>query len=105
MSQYEKNDWDKIPVWNKNNLKDSFILMSDQINGRIPVTRLEHWRDFTPFLETEFCNRKGYQLVFRGHRRYDWGLTPTLARFNKENIVDKELADEQLKLLEVARQN
>jgi len=102
MTQYKQHDWDRIPVWNKDSLKDSFILMNDQINGRIPVTRLEHWNQFTSFLETEFCNRKGIDLVFRGHRRYDWGLTPTLARFNKENIIDKELAEEQLKFFRKA---
>lgn len=102
MNEYQKSDWDKIPIWDKNNPKDNFIQMKDQFNGRIPVTRLEHWRDFTPFLETEFCNRKGIDLVFRGHRRYDWGLTPTLARFNEKNVVTNELADMQLKLFRKA---
>ncbi len=102
MTQYEQHDWDRIPVWNKESLKDSFILMNDQINGRIPVTKLEHWNQFTSFLETDFCNRKRMDLVFRGHRRYDWGLTPTLARFNKENIIDEELAEEQLKFFRKA---
>ena len=102
MDQYQQYDWDRIPVWNKDNLKDSFILMNDQINGRIPVTKLEHWNQFTSFLESEFCNRKRVDLVFRGHRRYDWGLTPTLARFNKENIIVEELAEEQLKFFRKA---
>ena len=31
MTQYEQHDWDRIPVWNKESLKDSFILMNDQI--------------------------------------------------------------------------
>ena len=51
MDQYQQYDWDRIPVWNKDNLKDSFILMNDQINGRIPVTKLEHWNQFTSFLD------------------------------------------------------
>ncbi len=102
MDQYQQYDWDRIPVWNKDSLKDSFILMNDQINGRIPVTKLEHWDQFTSFLETEFCNRKRVELVFRGHRRYDWGLTPTLARFNEQNIIDEGLAEEQLRLFRKA---
>ncbi|WP_180080746.1 FRG domain-containing protein [Acinetobacter sp. YH12201] len=102
MDQYQQYDWDRIPVWNKDNLKDSFILMNDQINGRIPVTKLEHWNQFTSFLESEFCNRKRVDLVFRGHRRYDWGLTPTLARFNEQNTIDEELAEAQLKLFRKA---
>lgn len=102
MNEYKKSDWEKIPIWDKDSPKDNFIQMKDQFNGRIPVTRLEHWRDFTPFLETEFCNRKSIDLVFRGHRRYDWGLTPTLARFNEKNVVTKELANMQLKLFRKA---
>ena len=102
MTQYEQHDWDRIPVWNKESLKDSFILMNDQINGRIPVTKLEHWNQFTSFLDTDFCNRKTVELVFRGHRRYDWGLTPTLARFNEQNTIDKKLAEAQLKLFRKA---
>lgn len=91
MKQYREYEWDRIPEWNENSIKDSFILMNDQINGRIPVTKLEHWSDFTSFLESEFCNRKRVELVFRGHRRYDWGLTPTLARFNEQKEVDQEI--------------
>lgn len=102
MNEYKKSDWEKIPIWDKDSPKDNFIQMKDQFNGRIPVTRLEHWRDFTPFLETEFCNRKSIDLVFRGHRRYDWGLTPTLARFNEKNVVTNELANMQLKLFRKA---
>lgn len=96
MNEYKKSDWEKIPIWDKDSPEDNFIQMKDQFNGRIPVTRLEHWRDFTPFLETEFCNRKSIDLVFRGHRRYDWGLTPNLARFNEKNVVTNELANMQL---------
>ncbi|MEG0604620.1 FRG domain-containing protein [Acinetobacter sp.] len=102
MNEYKKSDWEKIPIWDKDSPEDNFIQMKDQFNGRIPVTRLEHWRDFTPFLETEFCNRKSIDLVFRGHRRYDWGLTPNLARFNEKNVVTNELANMQLKLFRKA---
>lgn len=102
MKQYREYEWGRIPEWNENSIKDSFILMNDQINGRIPVTKLEHWSDFTSFLESEFCNRKRVELVFRGHRRYDWGLTPTLARFNEQNTIDEELAEEQLRLFRKA---
>lgn len=102
MIHYKQNDWERIPLWKKDSLKDNFILMNDQINGRIPVTKIEHWSHFTSFLESEFCNRKRVELVFRGHRRYDWGLTPTLARFNEQNIIDEELAEEQLRLFRKA---
>ena len=53
MNEYKKSDWEKIPIWDKDSPEDNFIQMKDQFNGRIPVTRLEHWRDFTPFFVTE----------------------------------------------------
>lgn len=86
----------KIPRWGVPSAKDRFEVMSDSISGRIPVTRLESWREFTGLVEDAFFNKPGVHLVFRGHRRYDWGLTPTLGRLTKNGIVTKELADEQL---------
>ena len=35
-------------------------------------------------------------MVFRGHRRFDWGLAPTLARIPESGIIDRELATSQL---------
>jgi hypothetical protein len=87
-------DFKKIPLWD--GTKESFEITADEINGRIPVTRLEAWRDFTELLETDFFNRPNTHLVFRGHRRFDWGLMPTLARIPESGIIDKKLADSQL---------
>jgi hypothetical protein len=70
--------------------------MADELSGRIPVTRLESWRDFTQLLESLFFNRHGVQLVFRGHRRHDWGLMPTLGRVTTNGIITEALADDQL---------
>ncbi len=39
--------WEKVPLWNNDSPDSSFDITSDQISGRIPVTRLERWRDFT----------------------------------------------------------
>jgi hypothetical protein len=88
-------DFEKIPLWNSKPEK-SFDILSDEFNGRIPVTRLERWQDFSELLETEFFNRPKTQLVFRGHRRFDWGLMPTLARIPESGIIDRALADSQL---------
>jgi len=87
-------DFDKIPLWL--NASPTFDVLSDEVNGRIPVTRLERWQDFTELLESDFFNRPKTQLVFRGHRRYDWGLMPTLARIPESGIIDEALALSQL---------
>jgi len=91
MSDY---NFERIPLWSNDN--PQFEVMVDDINGRIPVTRLENWKDFAELLESEFFNQSKIQLVFRGHRRYDWELMPTLARVPESGIIDEQLAIKQL---------
>ncbi len=88
-------DFEKVPLWN-GDASSSFDILSDEVNGRIPVTRLESWQDFTELLEAKFFNQPKTQFIFRGHRRFDWGLMPTLARVPESGIIDRELADAQL---------
>ena len=94
--------WQKVPKWNSDDPSRSFDIMSDEFSGRIPVTRLEHWRDFTSLLESSFFNGNATQFVYRGHRRYDWNMMPTLGRLTASGIVTEELADEQLGLFRKA---
>jgi FRG domain/Domain of unknown function (DUF3387) len=86
----------RVPLWNADGQTKRFEVMADELSGRIPVTRLESWRDFTQLLESDFFNRQGVQLVFRGHRRHDWGLMPTLGRVTTNGIITEVLADDQL---------
>lgn len=84
----------KIPVWRDD--QRCFEVMADECSGRIPVTRLESWRDYTELLESSFFNRPGVQLIFRGQRRSDWSLMPTLGRLSDNGIVTANLAATQL---------
>jgi hypothetical protein len=88
--------FEKIPLWTSDGSSPRFEIMADDISGRIPVTRLESWRDYTNLLEDIFFNRIGVQLAYRGHRRYDWSLMPTLGRLPSSGIVSTELAQVQL---------
>lgn len=88
--------FEKIPVWNSEAPEQSFEIMSDSANGRIPVTRIERWQDLSELLESPFFNQPQTQYIFRGHRRYDWGLMPTLARVTQNGIIEESLANEQL---------
>ena len=88
--------FEKIPLWDADGKSKRFEVMADELSGRIPVTRLESWRDFTNLLESDFFNRHGVQLVFRGHRRHDWGLMPTLGRVTTNGIITEVLAEDQL---------
>ena len=88
--------WESIPVWKADG--KCFEVMADHLSGRIPVTRLEHWQNFSELLESNFFNTSGVQFIFRGHRRYDWSLLPTLGRLTENGIVSTELAEKQLDL-------
>ena len=94
--------FDNIPLWNSDTPETSFDITADEISGRIPVTRVEHWRDFSSLLESSFFNRPDTQCIFRGHRRFDWEMTPTLARITTNGIVSEELAKQQLDMFRKA---
>ncbi|EOV3349392.1 hypothetical protein ACONG6_000082 [Vibrio cholerae] len=95
-------DVNKIPVWNSENPERSFDILPEQPSGRIPVTRIEHWRDFSSLLESPFFNRVDTQCIFRGHRRFDWEMTPTLARVTQNGIVTEDIAKRQLEMFRKA---
>lgn len=88
--------FEQIPLWGAETSSARFEIMADEMSGRIPVTRLESWREFTDLLESDFFNRHSVQLVFRGHRRFDWSLMPTLGRLTTNGIVTEQLAQDQL---------
>lgn len=95
-SAFSSDYFAKIPLWNADGQTKRFEVIADELSGRIPVTRLESWRDVTLLLESDFFNRPGVQLVFRGHRRHDWDLMPTLGRVTTNGIVSEALATAQL---------
>jgi hypothetical protein len=62
------------------------------------VTRISSWRKLPELLEDSFFNRTKTQLIYRGHRRYDWPLTPSLGRFDERRIITEEVAAAQIRL-------
>lgn len=95
-------DFTKVPRWNSDGETKRFEVMNDKFSGRIPVTRLESWREFADLLECSFFNRPDTEFVFRGHRRADWALMPTLARIPVNNIITSDLANMQLERFKMA---
>lgn len=88
----DQRHFDRVPEW------PFFLVTGDEVSGRVPVTRIASWRKLPELLEAPFFNRPKTQLIYRGHRRYDWPLTPSLGRFDPRNIVTKEVAEAQLRL-------
>lgn len=80
---------------------NDFKIIGDSINSRIPVAKVDGWREFISILETPFFNDPKKEFIFRGHRKHQWTLEPTLARVNGNGIVDEIIAEKQLKLFKL----
>lgn len=91
-AQSQVRHFDRLPEW------PAFAVLGDDVSGRVPVTRIPSWRKLPDLLEDPFFNRPKTQLIYRGHRRYDWPLTPSLGRFDPRNIITEGVADAQLRL-------
>jgi hypothetical protein len=97
---YKEDKWEEIPKWNGDTL--SFLSTAKITGERIPALRIESWRDFPQLLEDDFFKDPEVDYIFRGHRRFDWKIAPTLGRFTTNNIIPSALAEEQLQLFRKA---
>lgn len=70
---------------------------NERIDGLIPVCRLKYWRRFESALGNKLMNPRGGELIFRGQKRQEWQLTPTLGRYppSGPGVVDPKRAAEQ----------
>lgn len=82
----------RVPSW------PNFTAMGDVGGDRVPATKIESWKDIAKIIEQPFFKRQKTQLVFRGSRRFDWSLTPSLGRLDSRGIVTQQVAEAQLKL-------
>lgn len=67
------------------------------IDGLIPACRLKNWRRFESALGDKLFDRPGVELIFRGQRRHEWQLTPTLGRYSagSAGVVDPKRSELQ----------
>lgn len=79
-----------IPSW------PDFTIMNDEVSGRVPVTKIDSWRALSGILEGDFFNRRDEELIYRGQRRYNWPLSPSLGREDARRIVTRDVAEVQL---------
>ena len=82
--------WQSVPEW------PDFTIGKNDVDGLIPVTRVTCWRGFQTALNDEFFNRPGIELIYRGHRRHEWQLTPTLGRYTPSGVIQEKHAQRQL---------
>lgn len=86
--------FDEITEWE--NGEPVFFSKNDEINSRIPLLRVNSWKKFIDLLSTNFFRENMSELIFRGQRRYDWGLMPNIARNSDDGLFSEEIMESQL---------
>lgn len=75
MSEPEKTSYfSRLPLW------PDFELTNNNIDGRVPVCRVENWSAFEQLVSEEHEKLGSGARIYRGHRRFDWQLAATLTR-------------------------
>ena len=82
--------FETLPEW------PAFEFGDKDIDGLVPVCRVKGWRGFQDALSAPFFNRPGVELIYRGHRRHEWQLTPTLGRYTEAGVIQEKQAERQL---------
>ena len=78
-----------LPEWPKLGIGD------EGVDGLIPSCRVKSRRQFELALGHKLMNPPGVEFIYRGQRRQEWQLTPTLGRYEKSGVVDLKRAEEQ----------
>ncbi len=94
--------FNNIKQWANNDEPLAFSKINGEDSDQIPAIKVNNWTDFIQLLEMPFFNEPNAELIFRGQRRYDWGLTPTLARVTENNLLTEKIINEQLRLFKQA---
>ncbi|MGL5093565.1 MAG: FRG domain-containing protein [Aeromonas sobria] len=80
----------RLPIW------PNFDVIGDEIDGGIPVTKVRNWQSLQEVFSNDPIFKTQDEWLFRGQRRSDWGLTPSLARLSANETIDRTLAERQL---------
>ncbi|MDR9365881.1 MAG: FRG domain-containing protein [Balneolaceae bacterium] len=86
-----KSHIDELSDW------PTFTITNDRVSGRIPITKIESWKNLPQLLDDAFFKNKQNDFIFRGQRKYSWSLSPTLARVTGDGVVRREIADKLLR--------
>ncbi len=80
----------RLPDW------PIFEIVGDDIDGFIPVTKVRDWRHLQEILSSDHLFKSQDDFLFRGQRRSEWGLSPSLARLSENGSISREIANKQL---------
>lgn len=85
-----------IPEWRIGDTSVEFQIVSEGAGkDPIPALRIKSWQCLPDLLRHDFFTANAYEWIYRGQRRFDWSLTPTLAR-RTGGIVYENIASYQL---------
>jgi len=73
-----------------------FDIAVDDVDGNVPSTCVKNWQHFHEILKEPFFNRPDCELIYRGQRRFDWGLIPSIGRYNKAGTFTDDEARKQI---------
>lgn len=90
MAKQHRKPHNRLKIW------PTFEIFGDEIDGSIPVTRVKNWQHLQEIFSNDPIFKTQDEWLFRGQRRSDWGLTPSLARLSKNETIDADLANRQL---------
>jgi len=78
----------------KANLPPDFKSQLEEIDGDLPTTRIDSWRDFHRLVEHERFALD--EFIFRGQRGHRWDLRPSLARDDETGVFSAKQCRECL---------
>jgi FRG domain-containing protein len=64
----------RLPCW------PDFDFQNNDIDGRVPVCRVDDWQSFERLIESEHEHLGAGERIYRGQRRFDWQIAATLTR-------------------------
>lgn len=80
----------------------AFDFLNNDIDGRVPVCRVENWQAFETLIADERKFLGGGDRVYRGHRRYEWQLAGTLTREFDGGAIPTNISDKLLSRFKLA---
>jgi hypothetical protein len=77
---------DELGTW------PEFKLFSSPADGLIPTCKVDSWRTFELSVQEDLENHPIGEMIYRGQRRHDWPLAPTLTRRFDDGAVPDDIA-------------
>ncbi|MBF2755889.1 MAG: FRG domain-containing protein [Gammaproteobacteria bacterium AqS3] len=96
MSKKEMKYYERLPSW------PDFAFPNNKIDGLLPSCRVDDWEHFMECMRNPRHHGIKQEMIYRGQRRYDWGLSSTLARAYKEGRVKDDDREELLEKFKLA---